>query len=718
MLSSNYTVSDLFGSFLCVVLFIPVLLAPGYVVGWWANCFGFRTFTAPWRFLASLPLSVGFVPIAIYWLGSWSWALVWLAFALVFVAWIALLLGAWDHESPRHWGASLKTVSAVGWAIPAIWLVVALFSLVDLQIGHRLYFSSMAYDYSMRTAITDAVIRAGARPNNPFDLLGGPSPLRYHYFWYLPCSLVQRLTGTATNARDAMIASAVWCGWSLIALVPLYFRCFLGVTGSALKRRSLIGIALFAVTGLDLLPTAFLWSRGIVYPDMEWWNEQVTSWWGTVLWVPHHAAGLVAGLAGFLLIWNAALKPLNRQRIVGGLLAGVAFATCVGASIYVAFVFVVFLLLWTVIVFLKGLRRFAFVLVIAGLLTVVLTVPYLKSLAGPGAGGSFVRPTIRKFMPLNQWHVTRNLEMKQEAVLRLVLLPLNYFLELGFFLVAGLVYLRNLRKRGSPSLAELALIVLAATSIFICTFLRSGVITNNDLGWRGFLPAQFALLLWAAELFARRGQTFQSEQVEDAQPASRRNWWWLRSPLWAPLLLLGLAGTAYDLVLFRVDGLLADKGTLPLAYSPDRQLGARTYHLRRAYDQLRRTLPRSGVVQNNPSWNYLDFFYGLYAHRQTLAYEPSCGAEFGGDPKICAREYPAIDALFEHPEGINASQVESLCRRLGIDAIILKDLDPAWNVPDSWAYQLKPAIANSYGRIYLFPRLDSKSAPKAIAARQ
>src|SRR5438309_12096557 len=102
------------------------------------------------------------------------------------------------------------------------------------------------------------------------------------------------------------------------------------------------------------------------------------------------------------------------------------------------------------------------------------------------------------------WHVTRNLWGKRLYLARFLLLPMNYFLELGFFFVAGIAYLYNLVKRRAPSRAELALVLLAAVSIFLCTFFRSGVITNNDLGWRGFLPAQFALLLWAGDLFSRQ----------------------------------------------------------------------------------------------------------------------------------------------------------------------------------------------------------------------
>ncbi len=41
---------------------------------------------------------------------------------------------------------------------------------------------------------------------------------------------------------------------------------------------------------------------------------------------------------------------------------------------------------------------------------------------------------------------------------------------------------------------------MALVSILVCTFLRSGVIANNDLGWRGFLIAQFVLLIRGAQL--------------------------------------------------------------------------------------------------------------------------------------------------------------------------------------------------------------------------
>ena len=59
------------------------------------------------------------------------------------------------------------------------------------------------------------------------------------------------------------------------------------------------------VTGLDILPVLV---KALLHMptdgDMEWWSAaQVSSWMDSLLWVPHHIAGLVCCLLGFLLVW-------------------------------------------------------------------------------------------------------------------------------------------------------------------------------------------------------------------------------------------------------------------------------------------------------------------------------------------------------------------------------------------------------------------------------
>ena len=77
---------------------------------------------------------------------------------------------------------------------------------------------------------------------------------------------------------------------------------------TTIERKTLLGIGLLAVTGLDLLPTLYIWFAGHVWlDDMELWNEaQITSWAGSLLWVPHHVAALIACFVAFLLLRHQA----------------------------------------------------------------------------------------------------------------------------------------------------------------------------------------------------------------------------------------------------------------------------------------------------------------------------------------------------------------------------------------------------------------------------
>ena len=384
----NDTLRDLLGSALGCVLFVPLLLAPGYVAGWFCGVFRFRSLTAPWKLLLSLPLSVAICPIVTYWAGSGGWWLpVYILYGACFAVWLSLLAGFQGHDVLPRWLSGFRAVPRIGWAVPAMWFAIAIGSLVNVQYHNRLYLSFTDYDHQTRAAITDAITRGGVRPFNPFYFLGNFSRLRYHYFWFLPCSLVTQMGGPLVRSQQAIIASVVWCGWALIALVPLCLRFFFERTGAALRRRSIIGIGLFAVTGLDLIPTGIIFLRANrLFPDMEWWNEQVTSWFGAVLWVPHHVGGLVACMAGFLLAWDASHAESRPQRAAGIVLAGAAFATAAGTSIYVTLVFAIFLVQWTSITLLKRWWNQTVVLVAAGAVSAALVMPYLLSLTGPGSG--------------------------------------------------------------------------------------------------------------------------------------------------------------------------------------------------------------------------------------------------------------------------------------------------------------------------------------------
>src|SRR5262249_17990611 len=142
-------------------------------------------------------------------------------------------------------------------------------------------------------------------------------------------------------------------------------------------------------------------------------------------------------------------------------------------------------------------------------LSLLLILPYLLDLAGAGGRGpgplGMFQLTVRDFS-LALFVPTGTLSAAWRRILVLgPLLPMNYLLEFGlFFVVAGYKW-RERRSTGEPfSRQDVALAIMAAVSIFLCTFLRSSLIGSNDLGWRGMMVAEIVLFFWAVDLFGER----------------------------------------------------------------------------------------------------------------------------------------------------------------------------------------------------------------------
>jgi len=132
-------------------------------------------------------------------------------------------------------------------------------------------------------------------------------------------------------------------------------RYFFGVV-EGVRRQTLVAVGLLLVTGADLLPAmGSLLAQRAVNGEMEWWSQdQISSWVDSLLWVPHHVAALLCCLLSFLLLWRTreALGAGQRWLAVG--LAGVAFASAFGLSVYVAFGFAVLMLVLCARVLLRG----------------------------------------------------------------------------------------------------------------------------------------------------------------------------------------------------------------------------------------------------------------------------------------------------------------------------------------------------------------------------
>jgi hypothetical protein len=686
-LTQQFAAADCLSILAGFSLFIPVAFLPGYALGHLTDVLRFRSRTTAFQLAASAPISIAIGPIVAYTVGLWlSLTAVWVIFsALSIYALYRIARGARDGSFNVR-GVKLPAFAG----LISVWLLIALLSLVDLQIGRRLYFSIIAFDYAVRTEFTQAISTYGIPAQNPFNFLGRPSTLRYHYFWMILCALVRRAGSGFVDARQAFMAGTMWSGIGLISLAPLYLRVFSPEGARNLYRRSIIGIALLGVTGLDIFGALFMvWLNRIgliggISPSVEWWNNQVDGWIYTMLWEPHYVCALVACLTGFLILWDVPTTATRRQRIVSGVVAGIAFASAVGAGIYVALVFAAFLAVWTLITLAKRWHRESAALAISGLTAAAIAIPYLNTLKSTkGTGGQLFQLTIRSFDLLHLFLKIGGVERPWQISLGdLLMLPLNYFLELGVFFVAGwIAWKRFWKRRGPATRQELAALTMAAVSILICTFVRSSIISNNDLGWRGFLIAQFVLLLWGADLLG----------VPAAIPDATR-------ALMQLLVILGAAGVLYDIAILRFFPVMSDAGIVPklVWLSADENLGRRIYDNREAYEWLNRRIPARAIIQPNPHPVYQETFWGMYGQRQTVAADEGCGTGFGGDPDACAPVFDRLNQLFVKgtPESLDAA-----CRSLPAEVFVAKDTDPVWRDRSSWVWKRTAMFENEFVRL-------------------
>ena len=587
---ANFSIADIAGTLLALLVLPLFFVVPGYVLGWALNLVRFREQTAAVRFVLSIPLSVSLTPAVLYLLGrQFTVAAVWVFFASAAVAFVFLATrrGFW----PRRINAQVKWIALA-------WTATALLSLIDLQLGNRLYYSITAYDYSVRSAVIGALARtASYPPANPFFLGGGTTPFRYHYFYFLLCGLPNRLWPVAITPRHALFAGVIAIGFGLICTLYLYLRFFAENGAHQIHRRMAIGLGLLCISGLDILFSGpkllgrMLLHRGSVYPSIDWWNaDQVAGWFDTALWVPHHLAGLIACLMGFLILWDERASRPRGQAILG---AALAFAAATGLSIYVSFVFGIFLAAWSGALLLRRNYREFTALVVSGLLAGLLASPFLLDLLSAGAAGtasgadsSFLRFSVRLFSPSAQLLQFAGLDEPVPLLLtNLLFLPLNYFVELGLFFIAGVIQARQwIRREAVVTHANAATILMVVASLAVCSLFRSNTISNNDLGMRGILIAQFCLLLWAVDVLVVMN---------------------LRKPgqLIAITFLLGAATNVYELISLRTFTVLADSGFDPgpnYFIQPNTNFGRQVFDYRAAYEWLDRNTPAHAVEQTFP----------------------------------------------------------------------------------------------------------------------
>ena len=708
--NANFMLADLGGILVSSCVFPLFLLPPGYVLGWLADLFGFRRRRPVARLLLSLVLSISVSPILIYLIHrSLGLQAVWSAYGAVWIACAAILI----RERRTRVTPIPKACDWITFTVVSTWLAIVALSLVDVQYGDRVFFSfALNVDYTKHIAVTGALARTGIPPVNPSFHPGYRLELFYYYFWFMICSLVDRCGGALVTARSAVLGGTLWSGLGLTAAVALAVRRpRSGSDAGEARFRVKTAMILLLVSGLDLLPVLaraipFLLTSGrlgFLYPSVEWWNTQITGWVATALWVPHHLAAFVACWTGFGILQAARLMAEKHRRSVAVFCAGCAFASAAGMSVWVAFTFAVFLVLWLALCLVKRWQRDAVLVAAAGVVALVLILPFLRDLhRSKLLIQDPVTVEVRRFEPAEK--AVKRFHMDDDptrALVNLILLPVNYFLELGFVGVAGILYWRQRRTQGiGLDQQDYAHITMLATSFLVCSFLRSTV-KFNDLGIRGWLFGQFVLLLWAVELVASARRSLLKSAPDNSRP---RGMGVAGIRTLALLAFLGFGTTVCDLVLLRVRPF----------YLYGRQGGEQTFKARRAYDWIEKSLPGETMVQHNPHVAVdplklgIEVFHGVYCSHPTAAADLVNGTLYGIPHLLFLPVFADLTRLFMSDSDFAA--VEAICRKYGIGALVVKGSDPIWNRRTSWVWTQRPAYANDFVRVFVLPAKPGKEA--------
>lgn len=697
---------DLVGTLLSLFVFPTLLVPGGYVAAWLADAFSFRSRRLLSQLAVAALVGIATVPILTYlvlrYLGGWNAA--WITTVLMGAAMIYLMLVQARRSTLNEWvklPAGLRSALFVA----LIWVCLGILLQIDFQLGDRVYFPYTGLgDLSFRVFLTDALSRVGAPLSNPFYFPGHPVPLAYYYFGYLIPAQIESLGQTSLGPRGPYFATVVWTGLLLLALIALYLQLTPSHWRIDFRKRFALFSGLMLVSGLDLI-MIFLGAAVVQrFPDItDRWQEEggVPGWLVQLTWAPHHVMGFVACMVALLLLREMPRVANRRKELMTAILVGMAFASAIGLSVWLPIVAAGFCAVWFVYSAFNRDWQTLRVLTLSGMIGGVLILPFLfETLALNPARQAFIVPDVKWFGPATTLFerlskIGQTISPRRQRFVYLLLLPLNYFLELGYVLLAGCFYwLQRVCNRLSIGRAEMFDLLLALTSFLMCTFLRSNILTN-DLAWRGIMLFCFVLVAWATEFTIgffrdlRRGLGTSSVGLG---PRMRR--------VMIGLLLVGSAAFLYDIVIVRV---------FPVFFSVP-QLGERTFAMRQLYAKLNGDLPPTAIFQHNPTavsfGAGVDYFHGLYGNHQLAVSDFLLNLSLRLGPEYDRIRLQAID-LFMVTKPNSENDARQFCQQYKVTALIFKDTDGVWQNRSNWIWQRRPYFANSFGRVFLCSDLSS-----------
>jgi len=654
----NGTLSDACGVLLATLLGVPLVLLPGYALGTITGVLGFRTLPPGRRALCAALFGIALLP-----------ALDALLIQAAGLPVAALANGGLGLTALRPALRDLRgPLDRPALALGALWLGIVTYALIDLDTGTALRQPLTVIDLVKHAALTRAIAAHGLPPVDPF--FARPERAGYYYYFYTLTALVDWAGGRLVDGRTAFAGLAAWTG---IALLGLLDR-LLAATGLArdvsprLLRRAVL--VLVPAGGLDILLVLLdRAASGFWIPIPEWLNEQVVNWPTSLVWVPHHVAGALAGWLGLLVLAERADRPRPDRRadIVGIVTAALAFAACAGLSVWVCLGTAAAAGIWLALLGFERRWHDAARLGAAGLLSAVLAAPYLLGiLANRTDTGGTIRFAIRRFGPLEQIDDGPGLDL-----LRLILLPMNYYVALGVFAGGALLFWKVVPRREAHA---------SEAGRLLGGFVRSAIL-YNDLGARVVLLAQVSALVWTVVALTR------------ISPGARLR---LSGSLGA-LLLLGYATTLYGFVGMRAYPAAGHPQFAILNRRPDIDRS-----LRAAYAWAGTHLPRDLVLQASPLPRRV-FDFGLYG-TQPVAVADREARLFGAAPEAVAARLTAVAPIFDAT--LPAAEVRRRAAEAGIGALVVTAADAAWGEPESWIWRRRAVYADPLVRILRVEDLD------------
>jgi hypothetical protein len=539
--------------------------------------------------------------------------------------------------------------------------VVVAFELSDFGWGGKLYHPAFALDMVKHAATVNAIVSWGLPLTDPF--VNRAEPAGYYYFFYTVAAMPVRLTLGTLDARAAVGALVVLNGAALLALATLLLRK--SVPSLSAAGRTSVLIALLLCGNLDIIPNIIIGLSSHLWPiELEWWNEQVLPWVFSLLWVPHHVLGLIAGVFGLLLI-------CERPNAMGAVVAGLAFASCVGASVWVGLGVALTALLWLASLLIRRHHRPALALVVAGSLAGLLLVPLAVDLLQGRSGQGF--PIAFAIRPVTALPVAPGLA---RDLISLLLLPLSYFIGFGIFAVGAVMFWRD------PSLdkkTEVTRILLfaAAAGLLLGSFAHSTVV-NNDLGWRVVLLPQLASLVWTCAVILARYETFRIADVRQWPAAV------------GALLMIGYAGNAYELLAVRAYPLLTpNAGVAGVNPDIDGELAS-------AYGWANLHVSRDAVLQHNPVGDHRALAFGLYGRNRTAVADATAMIYGAPRTEVDAR-LATLAPIFTASQ--SAAEARARAAAHGIDVLVVSSTDPVWSDRDCWVWSSPVLFGSPHVRL-------------------